>query len=83
MIRRLPTAMRQAASEKWALTGVFALWAGMLGLVFGCIAVYGRNLPLVEDWDMVPAITGHQPDLLEWLWAQTNEHRLPLEKRFI
>jgi hypothetical protein len=66
--------------DKWALTGVLALWAAMLSVVLCCIAVYGRNLPLAEDWDMVPALTGQEPNLCEWLWAQNNEHRLPLQK---
>jgi hypothetical protein len=80
MIRRVPTAMRVTAADKWALTVVLALWAGMLATAFGAIAIYGRNLPWVEDWEMVPALTGHEPDLLQWLWAQIQEHRLPLQK---
>jgi hypothetical protein len=80
MIRRLSTAMRATTSDKRALTGVLAVWAGMLSVVLGCIAIYGRNLPLSEDWNMVPALTGHQPDSLEWLWEQNNEHRLPFQK---
>jgi hypothetical protein len=80
MIHRLSGAMRKMGSDKWALTGVLALWAGMVSVVIGCIALYGRNVPLAEDWDMVPALIGQEPNLLEWLWAQNNEHRLPLQK---
>src|SRR5258708_39468982 len=80
MIHRLSGAMRKMGSDKWALTGVLALWAGMVSVVIGCIALYGRNVHLAEDWDMVPALIGQEPNLLEWLWAQNNEHRLPLQK---
>lgn len=80
MIHRLSDAMRKMGSDKWALTGVLALCAGMVSVVVGCIAVYGRNVPLAEDWDMVPALIRQEPNLLEWLWAQNNEHRLPLQK---
>jgi hypothetical protein len=52
----------------------------MVSVVLACIAIYGRNVPLAEDWDMVPALTEQEPNLLEWLWAQNNEHRLPLQK---
>jgi len=52
----------------------------MTGIVIGGIFTYSHNVPLAEDWDMVPALTGQQPNLLEWLWAQNNEHRLPLQK---
>jgi hypothetical protein len=80
MIHRFSGAMRKMGSDGWALTAVLALWAGMVSLVVRCIAAYGRNVPLAEDWDMVPALTGQEPNLLEWLWAQNNEHRLPLQK---
>jgi len=70
----------QMRPDRLALTSVLALWALMVSLVFGCIAVYGRNVPLAEDWNMVPAMVGHEPNLVEWLWAQNNEHRLPLQK---
>src|SRR5258707_2746530 len=80
MIDHLPGATSKTASDKWALTAVLVLWAGMVSVVVGCIAVYGRNVPLAEDWDMVPSLVGQEPNLLEWLWAQNNEHRLPLQK---
>ena len=44
------------------------------------IAVWARNVPLAEDWNLVPALTGHEPDLSAWLWSQNNEHRLPVQR---
>src|SRR5690606_20336213 len=32
------------------------------------------------DWLLVRPLTGHEPDLLEWLWAQNNEHRVPVPR---
>jgi len=52
----------------------------MTSVVLGCIAIYGRNVPLAEDWIMVSPLVGQETDLLKWLWAQNNEHRLPLQK---
>ena len=49
-------------------------------VALGCIALYGRNVPLAEDWILVPPLTGHEPDLAGWLWEQNNEHRLPVQK---
>jgi hypothetical protein len=37
-------------------------------------------VPLAEDWLMVAPLTGHEPSLARWLWAQNNEHRVPLPK---
>ncbi|CAN5289620.1 hypothetical protein BH23GEM4_BH23GEM4_12630 [soil metagenome] len=56
------------------------VWAIMLGVVLGCIVSYGRNIPLAADWLMVAPLTGHEPDLAGWLWAQNNEHRVPLPR---
>jgi hypothetical protein len=41
---------------------------------------YARNIPIAEDWFMVPPLTGHEPNLLGWLWEQNNEHRIPFPK---
>ena len=49
-------------------------------VALACIARYGRNIPLAEDWLMVPPMTGHEPHLASWLWAQNNEHRSPLPR---
>jgi hypothetical protein len=81
MIRRSPAATQHAApSDRWALVGVLALWAGMVGTALGLIAIYGRNVPWREDWYMVPPLVGKEGNLLEWLWAPVMEHRLPFPK---
>jgi len=59
---------------------VWSVWAMMLLAALACIARWGRNIPLAEDWLMVPALTGHEPSIPEWLWAQNNEHRVALPK---
>ncbi len=59
---------------------VWAVWLVMTASVLVCIGVYGRNVPLAEDWLMVPSLTGHEPSLLASLWEQNNEHRLPLPR---
>jgi hypothetical protein len=56
---------------------VYGTCASMLAGVLVAIALWGRNLPLSEDWLMVAPLTRHEPDLLGWLWSQNNEHRLP------
>jgi hypothetical protein len=44
------------------------------------VVLWARNIGMAEDWFMVPAMTGHQADLLSWLWSQNNEHRLPVQR---
>ncbi|MDB4911088.1 MAG: hypothetical protein JWO39_1911, partial [Gemmatimonadetes bacterium] len=52
----------------------------MVAIALACIVRYGRNIPLAEDLLMVPPMTGHESNLASWLWAQNNEHRVPLPK---
>src|SRR5690606_12878644 len=44
------------------------------------IALYGRDLPLAEDWLMVAPLTANEPSLLHWLWEPNNEHRIALPR---
>jgi hypothetical protein len=41
-----------------------------------------RNVPYIDDFSLVPVMTGHQPVSLDWLWSQSNEHR-PVISRLI
>ena len=59
---------------------VWGVWAAMVAMAIWHFAHYARDLPLAEDWNLVAALTGHEPDLGNWLWSQNNEHRLPLPR---
>lgn len=59
---------------------VWLVWAVTLASILVAIAHDGRNIPFEEDWLMVAPMTGHEPDLLQWLWSQNSEHRLPLPR---
>ena len=71
---------KRESTTSLAVTIVWATWAAMLLVALACIVRYGRNIPLAEDWLLVPPMTGHEPHLGSWLWAQNNEHRLPLPR---
>jgi hypothetical protein len=75
-----PTAATQPRTARLATLFVWATLAVMTVVALACIARYGRNVPLAEDWLLVPPLTGHEPNLASWLWAQNNEHRLPLPR---
>ncbi len=36
---------------------------------------YARNIPYMDDFALVPVMTGHEPASLQWIWSQHNEHR--------
>lgn len=56
-----------------------ALWAALTVLAVAFVFVVGSNCPNADEWEFVPALTGNEP-LGPWLWAQHNEHRLPLPR---
>lgn len=58
-----------------------SVWGTLLVMTFAalaCVAVYGRNIPLCEDWLLFAPLTDNEPNLFNWLWKQNNEHRTPL-----
>jgi hypothetical protein len=69
-----------ASSDRGARAFVYAVWLVMSIVNLYVLTRYARNLPLTEDWLLVPALTGNESDLLGWIWEQNNEHRVPLPK---
>ena len=59
-----------------ALTG-WIVWAVLAVLAVGSVFRHGRNIPLGEDWRIVPAVTGHEPEPVHWLWYQDGNDRRP------
>ena len=72
------------SARPWRAGAVAAfVWGTLVALLVQAlviIATDGRDLPLAEDWNMVPALTGNEPRFLEWLWYPINEHRVPVPK---
>jgi hypothetical protein len=65
--------MRVAA--RWTPYLITAL---MLAAALASMVIWTRNIGIQEDWRMVDAWLGREPDLLAWLWSQNNDHRLPV-----
>lgn len=59
---------------------VYGVWS--VGLLAAIIYVYqySYNIPWQDDWILIDILTGERPMSLGWLWAEHNEHRLPLSK---
>ena len=76
----MPALGPRRAPRRPAATVVWLVWAVTLASILASITRDGRNIPFEEDWLMVAAMTGHEPDLPGWLWSQNSEHRLPLPR---
>src|SRR5580765_5562165 len=60
---------------------VVGIWLVLLAGAGVFVGWYGPPTPYMDQWgEVVPVLSGEQPVTLQWLWAQHNEHRLPLAK---
>jgi hypothetical protein len=73
--KNLPAALSTQHSALSTSIFVWGTWTVMSVLALGLVAFYGSNVPYVDDWEMVPFLTGEQPVTLAWLWSEHNEHR--------
>ena len=67
-------------NDRGATMFTWSVWAVMAAGAFAFIYTYGCNLPCLDEWDMVGALTGNQPITLAWLWSQHNQHRIVLPR---
>ena len=59
------------------------VWGVWLAMVYGAIDFvnrFGVDVPYLDEWEMVPVLTGNERISLRWLWSQHNEHRIPLPR---
>jgi hypothetical protein len=69
-----------STSEPGATAFVGGVWAAMLVAALAFVGRYGPRVPLWDDYDVVPVLTGAEPLTAGWLWSQHNEHRVPLPR---
>jgi len=67
---------RPASGTRFALRAVWVVFTlSALAFVYN----FGSNAPYADEWEFVPALVAEEAGL-PWLWAQHNEHRLPLSR---
>jgi hypothetical protein len=59
---------------------VWGTWLALTVAGLWFIGAYSPSIPMGDEYCLVPVLTGHERLSAEWLWAQVNEHRLPLVK---
>ena len=77
------TVMKVSATD-WRVRGTvafcWAVWATLLAMALYFLVTRVSNIPMSEDWLMVPPLAGLEKHFGAWLWEQNNEHRVPLPK---
>ena len=77
----LPSPAREfRVPHRFQLILVWAVWVFATVALFLYVLHYTRNVPYMDDWEMVPVITGHESISLRWAWTQHNEHRALLPR---
>ncbi len=63
-------------------TGLFVwtIWALLFGIAAIYVIRFGADVPVWDDYAVIPEVTGARPVTLGWLWSQHNEHRIPLTR---
>ena len=60
---------------------VVGIWLLLLVGALGFVGRYGSRTPYMDQWgEIVPLLISERTLTPQWLWAQHNEHRLPLAK---
>jgi hypothetical protein len=77
LISRPARALRADAGP---LLFVWSIWLVQSLLLLRFALRYSVDIPFLDDWEMVPVLTGRRPVTLEWLWSQHNEHRIAIPR---
>jgi hypothetical protein len=59
---------------------VWGVWALMLSGLLIFLRTYSVNMPGLDEWHLVPVLTGEQPLTGAWLWDKFTEHRVALTR---
>jgi hypothetical protein len=75
LVKRIGDVWGTHAREWAAPFLVWAVWGVMTVATILFIRQHARNIPYMDDFALVPVMTGHEPVSLQWIWSQHNEHR--------
>jgi hypothetical protein len=71
----------RARLRAWgAAAFVWGVWALMLLGLLLFLRTYSVNMPGLDEWHLVPVLTGEQPLTGAWLWDKFTEHRVALTR---
>jgi hypothetical protein len=62
---------------------IWCTWAALALISVHFVYRYSLNIPSCDEYELIPALTGHESADFHWLWAQHNEHRIPVPKAIL
>jgi hypothetical protein len=69
-----------ARAERLSRAFVWGTWAVASAAAVAYVLHYASNVPWMDDWELVPWLTGAREVRPGWLWRHQNDHRYPLTK---
>jgi hypothetical protein len=81
----ISTAASAIRSRRWPadsgpLVVVWGVWLVLVCALFHYVRTFSIDAPWMDEWELVPVLTGHQPITWKWLWSQHNEHRIVIPR---
>jgi hypothetical protein len=69
-----------ARAERLSRVFVWGVWAVTSAAALAYVARYASNVPWMDDWELVPWLTGAREVRPAWLWRPQNDHRYPVTR---
>jgi hypothetical protein len=66
--------------EAGAAVFVWGIWASLLLILLLWVGRFVPNMPLLDEWYLLPVLMGDAPPTPGWAWSQYGEHRAPLAR---
>jgi hypothetical protein len=76
----VPALPIDARAERLSRAFVWGTWAATSAAALGYVLLYSSNVPWMDDWELVPWLTGAREVRPSWLWRHQNDHRYPLTR---
>jgi hypothetical protein len=62
---------------------VWGVWLAMAAILCNFVRDFGLNMPMWDDWHIMPWIVGTRSLSWDWLWSVWADHRAPLTRLVI
>ena len=59
---------------------VWGIWLVLARALYHYVQTFPVNAPWMDEWELIPTLTGHLPLSWKWLWSLHNEHRMVIPR---
>jgi hypothetical protein len=59
---------------------VWGIWLVLARALYHYVRWFPVDAPWMDEWEVIPTLTGHLPLTWKWLWSLHNEHRIVIPR---